>query len=165
MIWEAHYSWEAGHFGVEKIVAMLQKHFYWPKLRQEVNKYIRSCTACAIAKSTTKKHGLYTRLPTPDGPWESISMDYMSGLLSTKRGNDCVFVVVDCFSKMTILVACKKGITAEATAKLFFERVCVHFGIPQTIVSDRDSQFISTFWSSLWSLLDTKLTKSTTFHP
>jgi hypothetical protein len=24
---------------------------------------------------------------------------------------------------------------------------------------------LSTFWSSLWSLLDTKLTKSTTFHP
>jgi hypothetical protein len=50
-----------------------------------------------------------------------------------------VFVVVDRFSKMAILVAYKKSITAEATAKLFFEQVWVHFGIPQTIVSDRDS--------------------------
>jgi hypothetical protein len=49
-------------------------------------------------------------------------MDYMSGLPSTKRGNDCVFVVVDHFSKMVILVACKKNITAEATAKIFFEK-------------------------------------------
>jgi hypothetical protein len=32
MIWEAHYSWMAGHFGVEKIVVILQKHFYWPKI-------------------------------------------------------------------------------------------------------------------------------------
>jgi hypothetical protein len=64
---------------------------------------------------------MYTPLPTPDRPWESISMDYMSGLPSTKRGNDCVFVVVDRFSKMAILVACKKSITAEATAKIFFE--------------------------------------------
>jgi hypothetical protein len=55
MIWEAHYSRVAGHFDIEKTVAMLQKHFYWPKLRQEVNKYMRSCTACAIAKPTTKK--------------------------------------------------------------------------------------------------------------
>jgi hypothetical protein len=78
LIWEAHYSRVAGHFDIEKTVAMLQKHFYWPKLRQEVNKYIRSCTACAIAKPTTKKQGLYTPLPTPDRPWESISMDYMS---------------------------------------------------------------------------------------
>jgi hypothetical protein len=48
-------------------------------------------------------------------------MDYMSGLSSTKWGNDCVFVVVDCFSEMAIFVACKKGIIVEATAKLFFE--------------------------------------------
>jgi hypothetical protein len=108
---------------------------------------------------------MYTPLPTPDRPWESISMDYMLGLLSTKRGNDWFFVVVYRFSKMTILVACNKSITAEAIAKLFFELVWVHFGIPQTIVSDQDSQFLSTFWSSLWSLLDTKLTKSTAFHP
>ena len=92
-------------------------------------------------------------------------MDYMSGLPSTKVGNDYVFVVVDRFSKMAILTACKKSITAEATAKLFFERVWVHFGLPQTIISDRDSRFLSTFWSSLWSFMDTKLTKSTSFHP
>jgi hypothetical protein len=110
-----------GHFSVEKIVAMLHKHFYWPKLRQEASKYIRSCTAYIIAKPTTKKEGLYTPLPTLDRPWESISMDYMSGLPSTKRGNDCVFVVVDRFSKMVILVSYKKSIKKEATTKLFFE--------------------------------------------
>jgi hypothetical protein len=48
-------------------------------------------------------------------------MDYMLGLPSTKRGNDYVFLVVDRFSKMAILVAYKKSITIEATAKLFFE--------------------------------------------
>jgi hypothetical protein len=48
-------------------------------------------------------------------------MDYMSGLPSTKRGNDYVFVVVDRFSKMAILVACKKSSTTEAMSKLFFE--------------------------------------------
>jgi hypothetical protein len=154
-----------GHFGMEKIVVILQKHFYWPKLRQDVNKYIISCTACAIAKPTIKKQGLYTPLPTPEKPWESISMDYMSGLPSTKQGNDCVFVVIDRFSKMAILTACKKNITMTDTSKLFFERVWVHFGIPQTIISDWDNRFLNTFWSSLWSLLDTKLTKSTAFHP
>jgi hypothetical protein len=33
IILEAHYSWMAGYFGVEKIVFVIQKHFYWPKLR------------------------------------------------------------------------------------------------------------------------------------
>jgi hypothetical protein len=48
-------------------------------------------------------------------------MDYMSSLLSTKRGNDSVFVVVDHLFKMVILAACKKNITIEATTKLLFE--------------------------------------------
>jgi hypothetical protein len=89
----------------------------------------------------------------------------MSGLPSTKQGNDCVFVVIDRFSKMAILIARKKNITMTYTAKLFFEQVWVHFGIPQTIISYWDNRFLNTFWSSLWSLLGTKLTKSTTFHP
>jgi hypothetical protein len=67
------------------------------------------------------------------------------GLPIHKRGNDCVFVVVDHFSKMAIPIVWKKNITAEATAKIFFERAWVHFRIPQTIVSDRDSRFINTF--------------------
>jgi hypothetical protein len=114
---------DEGHFGMEKIVVILKKHFYWPKLRWDVNKYIRSCTACAIAKLSIKKKILYTHLPTLKRPWESISMDYMDGLPSTKQGNDCVFVVVDQFLKMAILIACNKRITIEDTAKIFFERV------------------------------------------
>jgi hypothetical protein len=47
-------------------------------------------------------------------------MDYMSGLPSTKRRNDCVFVVVDHFSKMAIVVTYKK-ITTRDIAKLLFE--------------------------------------------
>jgi hypothetical protein len=121
---------------------------------EDVSKYIRSCTTYAISKPSTKNQGFYNPLPTLDRPWESISMDYMLGLPSTKQGNDCVFLVVNRFSKMAIL-----------TAKLFFKRVWIHFGIPQTIISNRDSRFLSTFWSNLWSLLDTKLTKSTAFHP
>jgi hypothetical protein len=61
---------------------------------------------------------------------KSISMDYMLGLPSTKQGNHCVFVVVDRFSKMVILVACKKRIIEKATTKLFFEQVLLHFGLP-----------------------------------
>jgi hypothetical protein len=139
----------AGHFAVEKTVVVLQKHFYWQKLQHDINKYIRSYTACVIAKIAIKKKGLYTPLPTPERPWESILMDYMSGLPSTKQENDCIFVVVDRFLNMAILTACKKSITVENTTKFFFEQEWVHFGIPQTIISDRDSRFLNRFWSSL----------------
>jgi hypothetical protein len=66
---------------------------------------------------------------------------------------------------MVVLAPCKKNIIAKATAKLFFTHVWVHFGLPRTIISDQDSRFLSTFWSNLWSMMDTKLTNSTSFHP
>jgi hypothetical protein len=149
LIWESHYSRMAGHFGVEKTVAILHKHFYLPKLRQDFSKYIIYFTVCATSKPAIKKQGLYTPLTTPQKPWESISMDYMFGLPSTKQGNDCVFVVVDRFSKMAILTACKENTTTIDTPKIFIERVWVHFGIPQSIISNRDNRFLNTFWSSL----------------
>jgi len=130
MIWEAHYSRVTRHFRVEKILKMLQKYLYWPNLKQNFWKYIRSYTSFVTFKPTNKKQGLYTPLFTPIQHWESISMDYMLSLPSTKHGNDCVFMVIDRFSKMAILVACKKSITREDTAKLFFERAWIHFGIP-----------------------------------
>jgi hypothetical protein len=92
-------------------------------------------------------------------------MDYMSGLPSTRQGNDFIFVVIDRVLKMEILIASKKNITMTDTTKIFFEQVWVQFGILQTIISDQDNRFLNMFWSSLWSLLDTKITKSIAFHP
>jgi hypothetical protein len=109
------------HFGMEKILVILKKHFYWPKLRRDVNKYIIYFIACAIVEPSIKKKGLYTNLPTLERPWEFISMDYMDGILSTKKGNDCIFVVVSQFLKMAILIACNKRITTEDTANMFFK--------------------------------------------
>jgi hypothetical protein len=48
-------------------------------------------------------------------------MDYMYGFPSTKNINDNMFVIVDWFSKMAILTACNKNVTAADTANLFFE--------------------------------------------
>jgi len=53
--------------------------------------------------------------------WYRYLTDYMSGLPSTKHGNDCIFVVVDKLSKMAIMAAYKKNIIEEATTKLFFK--------------------------------------------
>jgi hypothetical protein len=60
LIWEVHYSWVAGHFGVDKTVAVLQKHFYWLKLRQDVRKYIGSCIACTVAKLAIETGTIHT---------------------------------------------------------------------------------------------------------
>jgi hypothetical protein len=69
LIWEAHYSRMVGHFVLEKIVVVLHKHFYWPKLRQDINKYMRYFTVSSIANPSINNQCLYTPLPTPENPW------------------------------------------------------------------------------------------------
>jgi hypothetical protein len=66
---------------------------------------------------------------------------------------------------MAIMLAFKKSITTEANSNLFFKRVWVHFWIPQSIIFNWDRQFFITFWLSLWSRLETKITKSIASHP
>jgi hypothetical protein len=104
---------------------------------------------CATSKPSNIKRGLYLPLPVPKRPWDSVSMDFLGGLPTTKRGHDYLFVVVDRFSKMIILMPCKKTITASQVTKMFFEHVWKHFGLPNSIISDRDVPFCNYFWNSL----------------
>ena len=82
----------------------LQKYCYWSKMNESVSRYVRGCSLCAQSKPSNRKLGLYTPLPIPSRPWESISMDFVGVFPMSKRSHDCLYVVVDCFSKMCILM-------------------------------------------------------------
>ena len=120
---------------------------------------------CAKRKPNNKNLGFYTPLPVPSHPWESVSMEFFGGLPKFRKVHDYLYVIVDKFNKMCIVIPCNKHITVEQTTKLFFQHVWVHFGLPTSIVYDQDSLFLGKFWSSLWELMDTRLKKSATFHP
>jgi hypothetical protein len=105
-------------------------------MKEIVTKYVKGCVMCSTCKPTNRKLGLYSPLPVPFHPWESVSMDFVGGVPMTKGGHDYLYVVVDRFNKMCILIPCKKKITAEQNSNLFFQYVWVHFGLPTSIVSD-----------------------------
>ena len=165
LLQEAHGGGLMGHFGVKKTEDVLATHFFWPRMRRDVERFVARCTTCQKAKSRLNPHGLYMPLPVPSVPWEDISMDFVLGLPRTKKGRDSIFVVVDRFSKMAHFIPCHKSDDAANVADLFFREIIRLHGVPNTIVSDRDAKFLSHFWRCLWAKLGTKLLFSTTCHP
>ena len=165
LVHEAHGGGLMGHFGVRKTLEILHEHLFWPNMKKDAIDICGRCITCRKAKSKVLPHGLYTPLPVPSEPWVDISMDFVLGLLRTKRGRDSIFVVVDRFSKMTHFIPCQKTDDATYIADLFFREIVRLHGVPRSIVSDRDVKFLSYFWKVLWGKLGTKLLFSTTCHP
>jgi hypothetical protein len=134
-----------GQFGVYKTHEVLVAHFFWPRMRRDVERLVARCTTCQKAKSRLDNHGLYMPLSVPSSPWLDISMDIVLGSPRTKKGRDSIFVVVDRFSKMAHFIPCHKTDDASIVAELFFREIIHLHGIPKTIVSDRDAKFLSHF--------------------
>ena len=112
---------------------MLADHFYWPKMRRDVDRFVRSCIVCNTSKSKLKPYGLYTPLPSPTTPWEDISMDFVLGFPRTKLGHDSIFVVVDRFSKMAHFIGCHKSDDASHIANLFSGRLYACMECPRQL--------------------------------
>ena len=87
------------------------------------------------------------------------------GLPRTQRQHNVVFVVVNRLTKMAQFIPTTKKVSATPVADLFIQHVVHIHGVPETIVSDRDTCFIGQFWISLFTKLVTKLKFSGGEHP
>jgi len=135
---EFHQSPTGGHMGLQKTLQRLQDNFRWSSIREYVCAFITSCLTCQHTKYDNQRAAsLLCPLPVPAQPWEDLSMDFIMGLLAY-RGNTCIFMVVDRFSKGLHLGMLPTHHTAHAVAALFMEMVRRLHGMPRSIVSDRD---------------------------
>lgn len=91
-------------------------------------------------------------------------MDFVEGLPRTQNVFDSILVVVDCFSKIVHFLPCKHTTDVIHVAQLFFRDVYRLHGLPTSIVSDRDTRFLSYFWRNLWDMTNTLLNFSSAYH-
>ncbi|GBG70615.1 hypothetical protein CBR_g6741 [Chara braunii] len=136
-----------GHFGYKKTSANLVQRFRWPNMLDDVKKYVETCQICQRDKPRTQAPlGLLKPLPIPAGPGQSISMDYIDTLVTSKNGKRHIFVIVDRFTKYARLIAMPETVRTKHVIKLFMDNWVRDFGLPKTIVGDRDVRFTSKMW-------------------
>jgi hypothetical protein len=128
-------------------------------------RYISECVTCQQNKlEHTLPAGLLHPLPIPEQKWESISMDFITGLPKVE-GKDCIYVMVDKLTKFAHFYAIPTEYNVIQVADLFFREVFRLHGLSRNIISDRDNRFIGTFWRELFRLVGTELTPNTDYHP
>ena len=134
-------------------------------MRFDVEKYIASCLTCQQIKNSTQAlAGLLQHLHVPSLVWDDLTMDFITGL-PTSKGFELILVVVDCLTKSAHFGALASQFTADKTATLFADLVVKLHGFPSSIISERDLIFMSNFWHKLFELSGTILRHSTAYHP
>lgn len=125
--------------------ALLCRTYTWPMMFEDTEPYVKSCLVCQVDKTEKRKEaGLLQPLPIPSRPWQSVSMDFISGLPKVD-GMRTIFVIVDRFSKYAVFVPAPHACSADVAAGLFFKNVVKYFGLPEDVISDRDARFTGRF--------------------
>lgn len=134
-----------GHAGPDHTFIRLSANFFWPGMRTEVQTFVQECVTCQMIKySPTAPYGLLQPLELPERVWEDLSMDYIEGLPKS-AGVSNILVVVDRFTKYAHFSALPNQYTATKAAELFSNMAIKLYGMPRSIVSDRDPIFTSMF--------------------
>ncbi|KAH9328294.1 hypothetical protein KI387_000402, partial [Taxus chinensis] len=116
LLHECHDSVWAGHPGQKRTLALIERGFYWPKMREDADEYVRSCLICQQDKPVYKAPaGTLQPLPIPIRPWVSVSLDFITQLPESD-GKTSIMVVVDRFSKYATFIPCAAPCRAEDAA-------------------------------------------------
>lgn len=147
------------------MLTLLSRSYYWPKMEDDLEACVKTCLVCQQNKTERRKEaGLLQPLSITEKPWVCVSMDFISGLPKVD-GIRSIMVVVDCFSKYVVFILTPHKCPVEVAADLFYKYVVKYFGLPEDIISDRDTRFTGLFWTVLFNLMGSELKFSTLNHP
>lgn len=170
VIKELHERSVEGHQGVDRTVEKIDRQYYFPGMFRKVRKYIKSCEVCNRCKNDYAKPlgKMIIDEDSPTQPWKKVSIDFLE--MPKARHPflpgiwEELIVVVDHFSKQTVLIPTGKEAQVDEVFHLLWEKIFAIFGIPKTIISDRDRIFRSNKWQKLMTDLGTEHRMSTSRH-
>ncbi|GKA42226.1 putative reverse transcriptase domain-containing protein, partial [Tanacetum coccineum] len=126
---EAHKSKYSIHPRANKMYYDLRDRYWWPGMKKDITVYV-----------------------------SRIAMDFVTKLPRTSSGHDTIWVIVDRLTKSGIIfLPMRKDYKMDKLVRLYLNEIVARHGVPISIISYRDSRFISRFWPSMQEALGTKL--------
>ncbi|MBW0515177.1 hypothetical protein O181_054892 [Austropuccinia psidii MF-1] len=156
---ECHDCPYMGHMSEDRTKERVVSTAWWTRWEEELSEYINTCERCQKEnRKHGKRFGLLQHIEEPKHPWETINMDWVTGLVTggEENYNSCL-IIVDRFRKSMRCLPCHKKDTAMDNALLFWNNIISTCGVPKIIISDRDPKFTSEFWTNFCDMLGPKL--------
>ncbi len=119
-----HASDTAGHPGTAKTLALLNRNYWWPRMKNFATQYIKGCALCQSRKNITTqpKPPQFPITTNPEAqPFKCIALDFITKLPPSK-GYDSILTITDhdC-SKGSIFIPCKEAIDAIGVTELVID--------------------------------------------
>ena len=108
-----------------------------------IAKYVKASDLCNHTK-TFPASPIGKLLPNriPDHKWQVISVDLIMEF-PTSHGHNTLLVVVDRLSKRTHVIPTTSDVNSVGIARLFRDHIWKLYGLPEEVISNCGTQFIS----------------------
>lgn len=133
---------KTGHLSVDRTIEKIQQLMWLPRMRNFVKSFVKSCVECAYNKQPGgTKEGEYHFSDVDPVPFKTIHLDHLGPFPKSCKRNEHVLVLIDAFTKYTIIRAVPS--TATKYVVKILDDVTSFFGMPDRIISDRGTAFTS----------------------
>ena len=160
---ENHAGRFGGHFAERSLYGLLAVRFWWPGMRKDVRKYCRTCLPCAEYGGAGKRLTPPLRPIPVGGPFHRVAVDVLT-LPATSTGNRYAVVFMDYLTKWPEVFATKNH-KAETIARLLVTEIICRHGVPEELLSDRGSDFLSSLIKEVCSLTGMRKINTSAYHP
>lgn len=153
----------SGHLSNAKTYERIAARFYWPGLYKDVREFCKSCPVCQLTSNRRTSPYPLQPLPVIETPFARIAMDLVGPLERSQTGHRYILVICDYATRYPEAFPLRK-ISARPIAHALlqlFSRV----GIPQEILTDQGTAFLSKTMKQVYSLLGIKGIRTTPYHP
>ena len=151
-----HSSLFAGHQGVVKTYLTMSDKFFIPDLMHYLRTYIKGCHICELSnKDKIPNRHFQRRINLNYKPLSRLSMD-LKVMPKSYRGHKFILCVIDEMTNYLITMPIYQARSEEIGDSLI-DNVISKFGIPEYLIMDQDSSFMSTIMNYLFRKLNIKI--------